>query len=65
VDLTSFILGKFLVVHIFVARRFEVRLDDSAPSGECWKYLLKRLSCKVEDLTTSTPFRDLILATNL
>jgi len=65
VDLTSFILGKFLLVHIFVARRVEVRLEDSEPSGECWNYLLKRLSCKVEDLTTSTPFRDLILPTNL
>jgi len=65
VDLTCSILGKFLVVHTFVARRFQVRLDARAPSGEIWNYLLRRLSCKVEDLTPYTPFRYLILATNL
>jgi len=65
VDLTCCILGKFLVVHTFVARRFQVRLDARSPSSEIWNYLLRRLSCKVEDLTPSTPFRDLILATNL
>jgi hypothetical protein len=59
VDLTICILSKFLVVHSFVARRFGVRLDASAPSGEIWNYLLRRISCNVEDLTTSTPFRDL------
>jgi len=64
-DLTSCNLGKFLVVHTFVASRFQVRLDARAPSGESWIYLLTRLSCNVEDLTPSTPFRDLILATNL
>jgi len=65
VDLTICILGKFLVVHSFVARRFRVRLDARAPSGEIWNYLLRRISSNVEDLTTSTPFRDLILVTNL
>jgi len=64
-DLTSCILGKFLVVHTFVARRFQVRLDTRTPSGGSWNDLLRRLSCNVEDLTPSTPFRDLILATNL
>ena len=64
-DLTSCNLGKFLVVHTFVASRFQVRLDARAPSGESWIYLLIRLSCNVEDLTPSTPFRDLILATYL
>ena len=63
--MTSCIMGKFLVVHTFVASRFQVRLDARAPSGESWIYLLTRLSCNVEDLTPSTPFRDLILATNL
>jgi len=52
VDLKSFILGKFLVVHTFVARRFQVRLDARAPSGESWKYLLRRLSCIAKDLKT-------------
>ena len=61
-DLTSCILGKFLVVHTFVASRFQVRLDARAPSGESWIYML---SCNIEDLTPSTTFRDLILATNL
>jgi hypothetical protein len=65
VDPTSCILGKFLVVHTFVARRFQVRLDDRTPSGESWNYLLRRLSCNVEDLMPSTLFRDLIVATNL
>ena len=65
VDLSSSILGKFLVVHTVVARRFQVRLDARAPSGEIWNYLLKRMSCNFEDLTPSTPFWDLILATNL
>ena len=64
-DLTICILGKILVVHTFVARRFQVRLDARAPSGEIRIYLLRRMSCNVEDLTPSTPFRDLILATNL
>ena len=53
-DLTSCILVKFLVVHTFVARRFQVRLDARAPSGESSNYLLRRLSCNVEDLTPST-----------
>jgi len=65
VDLTSCILGKVLVVHPFVARRFQVRLDARVPSGEIWNYLLRRISCNVEDLTPSTPFRDVFLATNL
>jgi len=42
-DLTSCILGKFLVVHTFVARRFKVRLDARAPIGESWNYVLRRL----------------------
>jgi len=58
-------LGKILVVPSFVARHFQVRLDARAPSGECWNYLLRRLSCNVEDLTPSTPFSYLILTTNL
>jgi len=65
VDLTSCILGKFLVVHTFVARHFQVCLDARAPSGEIWNYLLRRMYCNVKDLTPSTPFRDLILATNV
>ena len=64
-DLTNCFLGKFYVVHTFDARRFQVRLNARAPSGESWNYLLRRLSCNVEELTTSTPFRDLILITNL
>jgi len=65
VDLTSCNLGKFLVVPTFVARHFQVHLDARAPSCECWNYLVRRLSCNAEDLTPSTPFRDLILTTNL
>jgi hypothetical protein len=64
-DLTSCIQGKSLVVPIFVARRFQVRLDARAPSGESWNCFLRRLPCIVEDLNSSTPFRDLILVTNL
>jgi len=64
-DLTSCIMGKFFVVHTFVARRFQVRLDTRDPSGESWNYLLRSLSCNVEDLVPSTAFRDLILATNV
>jgi len=60
-DLTSCNLSKLLVVHTFVARRFQGRLDARVPSGEIWNYLLRRLSCNVEDLTASTPF----VATNL
>ena len=60
-DLTS----CTLVVHTSVARRLKVRLDFRAPSAESWNYLLRGLSCNVEDLTPSTHFRDLILATNL
>ena len=63
--LTCSNLGKFLVVHTFVARRFQVPLDARAPSGEIWNYFLRRLSCKVEELTPSTPFTYLILATIL
>jgi len=58
-------LGKFLVVPTFVARRLQVRLDARAPSGERCNYLSRRLSCNFEDLTPSTAFRDLFLATNL
>jgi len=65
VDLTSCNVGKFLVVTTFVARYFQVRLDARAPSGECWNYLLRRLSCNVEELPPSTLFRDLIHSTNL
>jgi len=65
VVLTSCILDKFLVDSTFVARRFQVRLDARVPSGESWNYLLRSLSCNVEDITHSAPFRDLILATNL
>jgi len=65
VELTCSILGKYLVVHTFVAMRFQVRLDARAPSGKIWNYLLRRLACKVEDLTPSTPFRYLFLATNI
>jgi len=63
--MTSCILSKFLVVPIFSASRSQVRLDARAPSDEGWNYLLRRLSCNVEDFTPSTPFRDLIPATNL
>jgi len=65
VDLTSCIMGKYLEVHTFVARRLQVRLGARAPSGESWNYLLRRLFCNVEGLNSSTPFRDQILATNL
>ena len=64
-DLTRCILCKFLVDPILVARRFELRLDARAPSGEIWNYVLRKLSVNGEDLTPSRPFRDLILATNL
>ena len=64
-DLTTCFLSKFYVVHTFDARRFQVRLDARDPSGESWDCLLRRLSCNVGDLTNSTPFRDLILVTNL
>jgi len=63
-DLRRCNLGKFLVVHTFVARRLQVRQDARAPSGESWNYL-SSLSCNIEDLTPSMPFRDLFLATNL
>ena len=65
VDLTICILGKFSVVPIFVAGRFQVRLDARASSSEIWNYLLRRLSFNFENLTPSTPFRYLIYATNL
>jgi len=64
-DLTTCNVGKFLVVPTFVARRLQVILDARAPSGESWNYLSRRLSLNVKDITPSTPFRDLILATNL
>ena len=50
-DLTSCNLGKFLVVHTFVARFLQIRQDARAPSGERWNYLSKRLSCNIEELT--------------
>jgi len=58
VDLTSCILGKFSVVPIFVARRFQERIDTTDPSCESWNYLLRRLSFNFENLTPSSPFRD-------
>jgi len=64
-DLKRRNLGKFLVVPTFVARRLQVLLDARAPSGENWNYLSRRISCMVKDLTPSTPFRDLFLATNV
>ena len=63
-DLTRCNLGKFLVVPTMVPRRHEVRQDARAASGKSWNYFSSRLSCNVEDLTPSTPFSDLILATN-
>jgi hypothetical protein len=64
-DSTQCNLGKFLVVPTFVARRLQVRKDARDPSGESWDYLPRRLSCNFEEMTTSTPFRDLFLTTNL
>ena len=65
-DLKSCKLGKFLVVPTFIARRLYVRLNARAPSGESWNYLSRMLYCNIEeDLTPSTPYRDLIFATNL
>jgi len=64
-DLTRCNLGKFLVVHTFVARRLQVRQDATAPSGESWNYLSRNLFCNIEELIPSTPFRDLFLATKL
>jgi len=64
-DMTRCNLGKILVVQTFVARRLQVRKDARDPSGESWSYLSRRLSCKFEEMTVSTPFSDLFLATNL
>jgi len=64
-DLRRCNLGKFLVVHTFVAQRFQVRQDARAPSGEIWNYLSSNLSCNIEELTPSMPFRDLFHSTNL
>ena len=64
-DLKTCNLGKFLVVPNFVARRLQVCLDARAPSGGSLNYLLRRHSSNVEDYIPSTPFRDLILATNV
>ena len=63
-DLTSCILGKFLVVHTFVARRLQIRQDAKAPSGESCNYLSISLSCNIEELTTKSTFRYLFLSTN-
>jgi len=64
-DMTCCILGKFLVVPTFVARRLQGRKDARDPSGESWNYLSRRLSCRFEEMTASTSFRDLFLATKL
>jgi len=64
-DMTRCNLGKFLVVPTFYARRLQVRQDARTPSGESWNYLSRRLSCNFAEITLSTPFRDLFLATNL
>jgi len=58
-------LRKFLVVPTFVASRLQVRKDDRDPSDESWNYLSRRQSCNFAEKTSSTPFRDLFLATNL
>jgi len=57
--------GQVLSSSLLVARRFQVRLDARAPSGESWNYLSIRLACNVESLTPSKPFGDLFLDTNL
>ena len=49
-DLTTCNVGKFLVVHTFVASCLQVRLDARAPSGESWNYLSRRLSLNVKTL---------------
>jgi len=64
-DLTRCNLSKFLVVTTFVARRLLVCLDARFRSGDSWNYLSRRLSCNVEYLTPSAPFRELFPATNL
>jgi len=57
--------GQVLSSSHLIARRFQVRLDARAPGGEIWNYLSRSLSSNVEYFTPSTPFVDLILATNL
>ena len=64
-DTTRCNLGKLLVVPTFVAKRLQVRKDARDPSGESWNYLSRRLSCNFAEMTSSTPFRDLFLATIL
>jgi len=64
-DMTRLNLGKILVVSTFVARRLQVFKDARDPSGESWNSLSRRLSCNYAEKTSSTPFGDLFLDTNL
>jgi len=49
-DLTSCNLGKFLVVHTFVARHLQVRQDARVPSGESCNYLSRSLPVILKNL---------------
>jgi len=64
-NMTGRSLRKFLVVPTFVARHLHLCRDARDPSGECWKYLTGSLCCNFPEKTTSRPFRDLFLATNI
>jgi len=64
-NMTGRKLGRFLVVSTFDARHLPICSDARDPSGEFWNYLTGRLCCNFAEMTTSTLFGDLFLATNL
>jgi len=62
-DMTRCNQGKFLVVPTFDAWRLQVRQDATAPTGESWNYLTRRLSCNFAEISPSTSFTDMFLPT--
>jgi len=64
-DLVYCILCNFLVVPIFIARCLYVCKDARDPSGKCWNYWSRSLFGTVAEMTASSPFMPMFLATNL
>jgi hypothetical protein len=59
------LLSPLLDVLTFAARCLHVRNDARDPNGQRWNLWAKMLSGNFAEMTTSTPFRDLLHAANL
>ena len=64
-DLEYRTLCNFLVVPTFIAKCLYVCRDARDPSCKSWNYCSRSLFGNVADMTASSPFISMFLATNL